>query len=259
MFKTAKRIENHRTLHLGCISPYVGALKIVFVTDVHYMPSRRNLYQAVLDTVRREDPDVVVFGGDFIDYRERWRGVIDWLRQFPDNLLKVAVPGNWEYYGEETSVRFAQRMRQANILPLCNQRCVLMKKGFRVHLVGIDDFHNGLPALNKTFTGVPDDECCIGVSHSPDVLADLEPRHHCNLMLCGHTHGGQIRLPGYGAIRTNTLVGKRFESGLYQLGADRFAYVSRGLGEGLVKARLFCPHELTVITLKHRWEFEGKA
>jgi len=245
-----------RTLHFGCISPYAGNLKIVFITDLHYMPSRRRLYETVLDTVRTEKPDAVVFGGDFIDFRKDWKGVIAWLRRFPESLLKVAVPGNWEYYDEETSVRFATHMRNANVLPLCNQHCVLRKKGFRIHLAGIDDYHSGIPALNKTLAGAPENDLCIGVSHSPDVLADLESRHHCNLMLCGHTHGGQIRLPGFGAVRTNTRIGKRFESGLYQLGEDRFAYVSRGLGEGLIKARMFCPHEVTVFTLKHRWSAE---
>ena len=71
-----------------------------------------------------------------------------------------------------------------------------------------------------------------------------------DLLLCGHTHGGQIRLPRYGAMTTSTRLGKRYEAGLYGLGSGRHLYVSRGVGEGHVWIRILCPPELALLTLR---------
>jgi predicted MPP superfamily phosphohydrolase len=76
--------------------------------------------------------------------------------------------------------------------------------------------------------------------------------HGLNLYLCGHTHGGQVRLPIYGALLTSSQLGKRYEMGHYRED-DTHLYVSRGLGlEGLSapRVRFLCPPEMTLVTLR---------
>jgi len=76
-------------------------------------------------------------------------------------------------------------------------------------------------------------------------------RAGCDLVLSGHTHGGQWRLPGFGALLTNSRYGKRYEAGHYRRG-DTHLVVSRGLGMegfGMPRARFFCPPEVALITL----------
>jgi predicted MPP superfamily phosphohydrolase len=96
------------------------------------------------------------------------------------------------------------------------------------------------------------DNLHILLYHSPD-LAPLACQKGIDLQLSGHTHGGQVRLPFYGAIFAGSLYGKRFESGRYQL-ADMTLYVTRGIGmEGAAapRVRFLCPPEISV------WEIHG--
>lgn len=89
------------------------------------------------------------------------------------------------------------------------------------------------------------------LSHSPDVMLYKEARK-ADLALSGHTHGGQITLPFYGAILTNTKLGRKFASGLFYFGKTPL-YISRGIGmEGLAapKMRFFCPPEVALITIR---------
>jgi uncharacterized protein len=88
--------------------------------------------------------------------------------------------------------------------------------------------------------------------HTPD-LAPAASRLGIDLQVSGHTHGGQIRIPGYGALFAGSLYGKRFESGRQQVGAMTL-YVTRGIGmegAGAPRIRLFCPPEIVF------WQIEG--
>jgi len=87
--------------------------------------------------------------------------------------------------------------------------------------------------------------------HSPEMMPFVQ-QFDVDLYLCGHTHGGQVRVPGYGAIITSAITGKRYEMGRYDENGTTL-YVSRGIGlEGLSapRLRLFCPPEMTLITLR---------
>ena len=86
--------------------------------------------------------------------------------------------------------------------------------------------------------------------HAPDLMVEAS-QHEVDLYLCGHTHGGQVRLPGYGAILTSSQLGKRYEMGLYRSGRTQM-YVSRGVGlEGLSapRVRFLAPPEITLVTM----------
>ncbi|MCA1553353.1 MAG: metallophosphoesterase, partial [Chloroflexi bacterium] len=88
--------------------------------------------------------------------------------------------------------------------------------------------------------------------HSPDLAPQAAALGTIDLQLAGHTHGGQVRLPFYGALLTSSLYGKQLEMGLYQL-RDMLLYVSRGVGlegMGAPRARFRCRPEVTLITLR---------
>jgi hypothetical protein len=80
----------------------------------------------------------------------------------------------------------------------------------------------------------------------------VAPQYGINLYLCGHTHGGQVRLPFYGAVVTASTLGKRFEMGYYRL-QDTHLYVSRGIGfegMGAPRVRFLCPPEITLVSIR---------
>jgi len=84
--------------------------------------------------------------------------------------------------------------------------------------------------------------------HSPDVI-EVAARAGADLVLAGHTHGGQIRLPLIGALHTGTELGRAYSAGLFEFPPARL-YVGRGLGTSYLPLRLFCPPEVTLIRLE---------
>jgi predicted MPP superfamily phosphohydrolase len=125
----------------------------------------------------------------------------------------------------------------------------------RVRLVGLTCTHvpeDDLLTLQAALAGAPgDDLFTILMYHSPD-LAPEAAGAGIDLQVSGHTHGGQVRVPGLGALVTSSLHGKRFEMGAYQLG-DMLLYVARGIGlegQGAPRARFLCEPEVVL------WELD---
>jgi hypothetical protein len=121
-----------------------------------------------------------------------------------------------------------------------------------IDLVGVSNFgptRDG-QVLSVLMEQVPQDAYSILLYHTPDLI-EVANRLQIDLYLAGHTHGGQVRLPLWGAIITMSAYGKQYESGLYQLNPTTL-YVSRGIGlEGLSmpRARFLCPPEMVLIDL----------
>jgi len=125
-----------------------------------------------------------------------------------------------------------------------------------LHLLGVQCTYNearDLAALKQLRANIPDTGIVILLYHTPDLMPAIASLN-LDLYLCGHTHGGQLRLPIYGAIATSSRWGKRYEMGLYREGVTTL-YVNRGLGlEGLgaPRARFLAPPEIVL------WSLEGQ-
>ena len=128
---------------------------------------------------------------------------------------------------------------------LRNQSTTIDHQGARLWIVGLDDWWFGDFSPHKAFTNVPQNEPVIAFSHNPDTAEQLD-EHRPNLILAGHTHGGQVRLPGIGALYLNT-ANHRFDQGLFHLKHSTL-YVSRGIGY-VRKVRFDCRPEIPIFTL----------
>ncbi|MHA1568620.1 MAG: metallophosphoesterase, partial [Alphaproteobacteria bacterium] len=117
----------------------------------------------------------------------------------------------------------------------------------RFYLAGIDDAFYGVAKPADAFREQPENTCTIVLSHAPCVVNRLDA-YRADLVLAGHTHGGQVRLPYLGALRTPPGSGK-YECGLYQLEAMKL-YVNRGIGTSILPVRFLCPPEITHFTLR---------
>ncbi|MGQ9667156.1 MAG: metallophosphoesterase, partial [Anaerolineae bacterium] len=91
-------------------------------------------------------------------------------------------------------------------------------------------------------------DLCLLLAHSPDQVREAEGRG-VDLMLAGHTHGGQVRLPLLGAVVTGTRLGPRYAAGLFRWG-DTWMYVTRGIGTRGLPIRFLCPPEITLLVLE---------
>ncbi|NJB69509.1 hypothetical protein GGQ74_003220 [Desulfobaculum xiamenense] len=133
---------------------------------------------------------------------------------------------------------------------------MLLNEGVRIHreravltLCGVDDPHYyGSDDLDRARRGVDPDACTILLCHSPELYAEAEEAGF-DLFLCGHTHAGQICLPGGIPLVTNAACPRRFARGAWRHGA-MLGYTSRGTGASGLPVRFFCPPEITIHTLR---------
>ena len=228
-------------------------LKVAQLSDLH-IHSVSRAYRLVIDVIRREHPNLVVITGDLVDRPEETSACILFLRQVRKaaGVPVVVVPGNWDHRAFPTKQSIAawhQRLQEeTGVRVLANQNAVLHRHDSRIWLVGTDDPYFGHADLDASFRGVPDTAFALVLTHAPEAFEELAQRPAAKVVLAGHTHGGQVRLPFIGAVRVPSRYGTRFARGLFKMG-DTFFYVNAGIGMSHLPIRFLCRPELTFITL----------
>lgn len=220
-------------------------LRVALLADLHYGPFiRARSVAAWVDAVNRERPDLIVLDGDLVD-----EDVGNGTRPLLDELGRLEAPlGAYAVWGNHDHRRVADLGRFATLLLGAGVE-VLVNRGVRVrddlYLAGIDDLRTGRPDLDAALAGRPAGFATVLLSHNPDVLPRVPV--DVGLTLSGHTHGGQVCIPGFGPIVTSSQYGRRFAHGWVD-GPAR-GYVTRGLGVTLLPIRVACPAELTILDL----------
>lgn len=223
-------------------------LTIAFVTDTHIGPHfRASDLEPVVKMVEKMRPDLVLFGGDYICESPRFMAT---AAPILGRMAATARYGAWGVLGNHDlsnlRTRVTPPLEEAGIRILVNEAaCVETDRG-ALWIVGVDDGLVGEVNLDAAFAKVPPDGAAICLWHEPDRIAESAP-YGAFLYLSGHSHGGQVRLPGIGPIAAPEL-GKRHAWGRYAAGEGEL-YVSAGLGMYRPPVRFNCPPELTVIRL----------
>jgi len=226
-------------------------LRIIQLSDLHVeYTSRRE--QALPGLVASLQPDLIVLTGDYINKlyandprtRDDLRALLAQLRA---PLGVYAVNGN-----VETPLQMHRLLDGLDVQILNNQIARVPDVGGHFVIAGLDlvKYSPDQRALKRLMSDVRPDDFSLLLYHKPE-LAYAARDQGVDLFLTGHTHGGQVRLPFYGAILTNSRLGKTYEMGLYQVGATAM-FVSRGLGMGgrySPRVRFLCPPEVAVIDL----------
>lgn len=237
--------------HVGVARPMSAPLRVAFASDFHAGPTTddRVLADACaqLDALR---PDVLLLGGDSVTVRAND------IHPLAAMLAKVRVPfgkfgvfGNHDLRGHWQVVRDA--LSAAGVRMLVNEVVHLPAPHDDVSIIGFDDPIMGDPdgTLFNDARGVR-----ILLMHAPDGLLAAGD-HHFDLALCGHTHGGQIVLPGgVKPYLPHGELSRKFAGGRYQLGpdGDRVLVVSRGVGCSTLPVRIGCSSEVHLVTVSPR-------
>jgi predicted MPP superfamily phosphohydrolase len=223
-------------------------LRIGFITDTHVGPfiSPDDLARATA-LVAAERPDLILLGGDYVSESPRYAGATaevlgELVSETPFGAF--AVLGNHDLSVSESKVTAA--LTAVGISVLRNQAALLTFRGETLWVVGIDETLLGRPDPPAAFSQVPAGETSLALWHEPQ-FATHAAAQGAFLQLSGHTHGGQIRLPGVGPVGL-PVHGKRHVMGLSH--ADGMpVYTARGVGVYRPPLRFNCPPEVTIVTL----------
>jgi predicted MPP superfamily phosphohydrolase len=229
-------------------------VRVVLLSDIHI--ERASYREAhVVREVNALQPDLILLAGDYLNLSRLSDPVS--AQQFREFVGQLRAPyGIYAVRGSvERSPAFMEELVAGTpIVWLEQETLTLDVRGQRIALIGVACSHTrsiDTARLDQAYRGVPEDTFTLLLYHSPDLMPQAA-RRQIDLYLTGHTHGGQISLPFYGAIVTGSVYGKRYEAGLYHLQGTTM-YVTRGLGfEGgpAPRARFFARPEIVGIELR---------
>jgi uncharacterized protein len=227
----------------------LAGLTIAHVTDLHcYTPELHAAAEHALALIDRIRPDLVVLTGDQWETRAGEAALVAWLQRLPPGSQAIACPGNHEY-SAGTPAGAAERVHARGGCDLLrNQTVTIRARGAELQVVGLDDWRHGRQDPTAVARGLDPELPQLWLVHQPEHV-DLyrwPDQARPALILAGHTHGGQFRLPG---VTPFTPRGSgRYVSGAYWTPRGPL-YISRGVGTSGVRLRIHCPPEVPIFTL----------
>jgi predicted MPP superfamily phosphohydrolase len=229
------------------LDPAHEGLRVAQLSDLHVGPSTPDgrIIHAVR-TLEQEGVDLVVLTGDYVTRKG------DPLHRVQELLTGIHVPafavlGNHDHWTDPAYLR--QGLERANITVLQNMHTVTQVKGAPLTVLGVDDARSGHANVEATFRGAPKTGSRLVLAHTP-ITADDLPESQGLLCLSGHTHGGQVFIPGI-TERIYAAVNSPYVRGRYDLRGN-VLYVNRGLGYGRGgrKYRVGSDPEMSIFTLR---------
>ncbi|HEX5482291.1 MAG TPA: metallophosphoesterase [Terriglobia bacterium] len=242
-------------IHLSRLPAAHDGLKIVHLTDIHLslFTSIEEVHR-VVTIANLLKPDIVALTGDYVTFSPSYiRPVAQALGRLRARLGIFAVLGNHDFRVDPEEVTRALRAQRIRVLR--NSHYALRSNGGTLWLAGVDDLWFACDDLHAAMRSIPASDPKILLCHNPDAIGRAS-RLGVDLMLSGHTHGGQVRLP---ILRSfyRSKPGERFIDGWNQLGSTQI-YISRGIGKVVVPVRVACPPEITCLRL-HRDESASRS
>jgi predicted MPP superfamily phosphohydrolase len=222
-------------------------LRIGFVSDLHLGPlTPTRLLEAAFARLAEQAPDVLVLGGDyvFLEATAAKAELITRLVAGVPAVTKMAVLGNHDLWTDHALIERALERGGARVLVNRAQR--LPPPHDDVALVGLDDPWTGDPDPDRAFAEAGEAAVRIAVVHAPEGYPFVRDRGAA-LMLCGHTHGGQIAGPR-GPVVVHGHLGRKWPAGLYDVDGLPL-FVSRGIGAVEIPLRLYAPPDVGIFTV----------
>lgn len=222
-------------------------LRIAYASDFHAGPTTdASVLRAACAELRAAAADLLLLGGDFVTGRAT---EIDWLARelgsIPAPFGRFAVLGNHDLWSDAGYV--VERLEAAGIRVLTNTNVRLEAPFDRVWVCGLDDHWSGRPDATTALRGA--DGIRVVLMHAPSGLLDLGTERF-DLAMCGHTHGGQLALPGgFPIVVPQGPLSRRYARGRFRIGDRGTLVVSVGLGCVVLPFRTFADPEIVVCTL----------
>lgn len=251
-------VVNKKYVHIGLSAP----LRIVLASDFHIGPYKRERFiEQLIYSINNLRPDLILLPGDFLEGERSDITPLDRLGELRARHGVFAVTGNHDaghfltlrrvpYQTIDRTDELAARLTKLGIHFLRNEHRIIEHGGQRIAIAGVDDTFMRSCDVDAALRGIPPDTPTILLSHNPDIIAHPISRQ-AHLIVSGHTHGGQIRLPVIGPLTPiPNRLGRRYAKGLFCLAQHSHLLVTSGAGETWARARLFCPPEIVEVTVR---------
>ncbi|MEH6651418.1 MAG: metallophosphoesterase [Motiliproteus sp.] len=242
----------HNTVTLPGLPEAFDRLTLLHLSDLHVgMNPETN--RVLLEQVSEHDYDLCVLTGD---YRAMTCGEIDDALEGMAALRRKLRSPCYAVLGNHDSIHMVAGLETMGIRVLLNESITLERNGQQLYLAGIDDAHYyRVDNLQKAAESIPHDASVILLSHTPEIYRQAA-HAGVDLMLCGHTHGGQICLPGGIPIILEAQCPRALGSGSWSYEGMQ-GYTSAGVGTSIIPVRFNCPPEITLHHLQSAARRDG--
>ena len=241
--RNAARVAvRHNRIQTALLPEELSGFTILQLSDLHADISERAIQHvaSLLDEILTYD--ICVLTGD---YRGQTYGPFDETLAAVGELAKRFKAPAYCVLGNHDTIRMVPGLEQLGIRVLINESEMIERRGKRLHLVGVDDAHFfRADNIEKAALEIPNDEFSILLSHTPEIYRQAAHADF-NLMLAGHTHGGQICLPGGFPVILDAVLPRRYGSGAWRH-RGMHGYTSKGMGTSVVPVRFNCTPEITL-------------
>jgi predicted MPP superfamily phosphohydrolase len=238
---------NRYVLPIASLPPQLEGLRILQITDLHFRPFWSEVYDELIARVRREAVDLIFITGDLNNKKRNCLPAVPYIRRFVSGL--TARLGCFGILGNHDRWALAGHLENCGITLLDGKRRHIEIEGASLELIGLPGVHRK-EVTRKILESFPPRDPEIPrliLSHFPDILRKAAGLHP-DIYFAGHTHGGQVCLPGGVPIIRHAALPRRLGSGVHSA-FDTWLVISRGLGFTGISLRLFCPAEVIEIQL----------
>ena len=223
-------------------------IKIIQISDLHF-DQLRYFHKSIAKKINLIQPDLIFITGDSVDKTEKIEGLEKFLKLIDKSILKYAITGNWEYWGNVDLKRLKKAYSRYNCELLINQNRTISIKDREISIIGIDDLVGGNADFRKAVEDLKHTETNIVLTHCPqhrDILIEQKGTLNIDLVLAGHTHGGQITFLGFVPFKPQG--SGRYLKGWYKQSEPKM-YISKGIGTSVLPIRFGARAEMVEMDL----------
>ena len=231
-------------------------LKILLLTDLHFRHNLFSYYRKLAEKVNQLQPDLLLITGDTLDSTGVVKPVDEFFSLLDQQIQKVAIPGNNDYKADRSLEHLKATYEKHQVNFLVNASRAYTVQGTRLMVTGLDDFIEGESHFERAVKDVGREDHHLLLVHSPlqqekvkEKMAEINRERSAAFQLniryifAGHTHGGQIRLPGYVPVLPG--MSGDYVNGWYNDSAP-YLYVSKGFGASTIPLRFDARSEVTL-------------
>jgi len=247
-WQTNRIVVNIQPIKDNGLASFFDGLRVVQISDLHInrFGSRE---EELVHLIEKIDPNLILITGDFLSRNSDLEPAVEVVGRITKNRNAIAILGNADHEFRDKKVdtaKLVDSLRKKGVTVLVNRSIKLKSKADSIFVIGLDDNYLWKDDFFAATANLPLSGTKILLAHSPDIVTKVN-LEGINLVLSGHTHGGQVKLPFVGAIHTNRVCNSvfKFVNGLYRYQNSNL-YVNRGIGTSFFPLRFLSRPEVTI-------------